>query len=49
MSLAYYDKLVKAHVCITQDNEGRTPFADEIEAEDRAAVEKAKKKGCVCS
>lgn len=47
--LGYYDKVVKAHVKAAGDDEGRTAFADQIEAEDRAAMERSRKKGCVCS
>lgn len=48
--LAFYDKIIKAPVIISNnDIDGRTAFADDIEAEDRAA--EARKKagaGCQC-
>ena len=47
--LGFYDKVVKAHVKAAGDDEGRTAFADQIEAEDRAAMERAQRKGCTCS
>ena len=48
--LAFHNKILKAHIISkTHDNDGRTAFADEIEAEDAAAEEKKKKKlGCQC-
>jgi hypothetical protein len=48
--LAFYDKVLTAHIQ-SDGNEGRTLFADEIEAEDLAA-EAAKNRSsrrCICS
>ena len=48
--LAVYDKVLKAFVQKSDDaNEGRTAFADEIEAEDLAAEQKKLQgSGCTC-
>lgn len=54
--LAFYDSVVKAHINVSNsDGEGRTLFADDIEAEDAAAdkrrrEEMLKPEGCcICS
>lgn len=44
------DKVVRAHVQASGEDEGRTDMADQIEAEDRANQLRAHGKGgCVCS
>ena len=47
--LAFHDKVVKASV-VHSDNDldGRTAFADDIEAEDRAAEARKNAGGCQC-
>jgi GTPase SAR1 family protein len=51
--LAFHDKVITATIQVPQaDNEGRTAFADEIEAEDLALEAKKnqkKKSFCICS
>ena len=48
--LAYYDKVLGVQVALEdQDNGGRTSFADEIEAEDKAAEARKNRGGCNCS
>ena len=48
--LAFHDKVLGVSVArATDEDEGRTSFADQIEAEDRAAEMKRNKKNCTCS
>jgi len=47
--LAFHDKVVKAAVIYSDNNsDGRTAFADDIEAEDRAAEARKNAGGCQC-
>lgn len=49
--LEHYNKVVKAHVKQSGDDEGRTEWADRIEEEDRLAAMEAQKRqnsGCQC-
>ena len=51
--LSFHNKILKAHITSSNnDNDCRTAFADEIEAEDAAAEARKNKKhqmGCSCS
>ena len=46
--LATYDKVLSAVVSISDDNEGRTALADQIEAEDREAMRKQQQQDAMC-
>ena len=49
--LEHYNKVIKAHVKQSGDDEGRTEWADRIEEEDRLAAMEAQKRqnsGCQC-
>jgi len=45
--LAVHDKVLQAVVALGSDNEARTAFADQIEEEDRLAIQRAQA-GCNC-
>jgi|LauGreSuBDMM15SN_2_FD.fasta_scaffold492284_1 hypothetical protein len=46
--LAFHDKVVKAPIMFSDNGDGRTIFADDIEAEDIKA-ENRKNSGCQCT
>lgn len=49
--LEHYNKVIKAHVKQSSDDEGRTAWADKIEEEDRVAALEAQRRqnsGCQC-
>ncbi|RYH05571.1 GTP-binding protein [archaeon] len=46
--LAVHDKVLKAHIQSSTDEEARNPWADEIENEDLEAERRKKQQGCAC-
>lgn len=46
--LAFHDKVIKAPIMFSDDKDGRTAFADDIEAEDIKAEKIKKAGGCQC-
>jgi len=47
--LESYDQVLNVAVTLSGDDEGRTAFADQIEAEDLAAMQRANQGGCNCA